>query len=113
LPKPPMSETITIFSPILDGNGDPTKDDFGRFQYTSRTATARVSYTAKTVRNRDGHEKQATLEIDLPSAEEISYGCKIEWTNRFGELVKGTVLTIKETLNYSGAKVYFRTVHVG
>jgi hypothetical protein len=113
MPKPPMKDDITVLQPILSNGGKPIKDDYGRPKFKDVPSKARIQHTTKIVRNSNGQEVQALLSIDLPQSVKVDYGYEIKWINRFDELVRGRVLSINETLNYTGNKVYFRSVNIG
>jgi hypothetical protein len=113
MPKPPMSDVITVLEPIVGSDGKPLKDSYGRFKYNERITKARVQHTTKVVRDSQGQEMQALLVIDLPPDVKVGYGYEIRWLDRFKQLVKGAIIGIDEVLNFTGNKVYFRTVYIG
>jgi hypothetical protein len=113
MPKPPMNDTVTILKPILGDDGKPIKDDHGRFQFNPVNSKARVQHTTKVIGDSDGQQHQALLSVDFPPETEIGYGYDLQWNDRFNQIIKGTVLSIDETLNYTGNKVYFRSVNIG
>lgn len=113
MPKPPMSDVITVLEPIVGSDGKPVKDEYSRFKYNERLTKARVQHTTKVVRGTNGQEVQALLVIDIPADVKVAYGYEIRWTDRFNQLVKGSIVGIDEALNFTGNKVYFRTVYIG
>ncbi|MGG4288370.1 hypothetical protein ABEW81_11290 [Priestia megaterium] len=107
MPKPPMNDNITVFEPGEKNKyGQPTG-------YTEKPSKARVSYTTKTVEENDGTRFEPTLEVNLPPSTKIGYGFLIQWTDRFGSVVKDAVTGLEEQLSYNGKQVYYRTVYVG
>lgn len=108
-----MSDTVIVSNPKLDDEGNPIKDQYGRYIYEKMSSIARVQHTTKVIRDSQGQELHPKLEIVLPSETRVGYGSEIDWTDRFGQPVKGSVVSIDESLNYSGNQVYFRTVYIG
>ncbi|WP_394548812.1 hypothetical protein [Priestia aryabhattai] len=107
MPKPPMNDDILVFEPGEKNKyGQPTS-------YTEKPSKARVSYTTKTVETSDGTRFEPMLEVDLPPSTKIGYGFLIQWTDRFGSVVKDAVTSMNEQLSYSGKQVYYRTVYIG
>lgn len=107
MPKPPMREDIIVFQPTGE------EDKHGEPDYNEIHSKARVSYTSKSVQRSDGTTFQPLLKVSLPPTTRIGYGYLIQWTDRFGEVVKDRVSDMKETTTYSGNQVYYRTVYVG
>lgn len=119
MPAPPMKDKVTVYTP----SGE--KDKYGKPAFSKEISKARVQYTsevfqlsdgtkfASTVKETDGTKFTSTLKVSLPSDTRIEYGSEIEWIGRFGEVIRGDVTVLEETLNYSGKKVYYRTAYVG
>lgn len=107
MPKPPMKENIIIFEPIGDA------DKYGRRNYSQSNSKARVAYTTKTIENKEGTKFVPILEVDLPSTTKVGYGYLVEWKDRFGNVLKDSIVGIQEVLNFNGNKVYYRTVYIG
>ncbi|MCP3026606.1 hypothetical protein [Halobacillus sp. A5] len=112
MPKPPMNDTITLLVPTVDDEGQTIKDKHGRPITERKSTDARVQYTAKVTRNNEATANDSFLVIDLPPETEIEDDYTIEWTNRFGKVIKGPVEGIEEVLNYGGTIVYFRKVYM-
>lgn len=110
MPAPPMKDTIKLFIPQIDpATGLIKKDKYGReIAPTAIESDARVAYTTEVIVNASGQQIEAKLEIDLPSTQEVLPQIKVEWVDRFGNLVTAQIETIGEILNYSGKKVYWR-----
>ncbi|OKL36995.1 hypothetical protein [Domibacillus mangrovi] len=117
MPKPPMNDTIYIYD-AFTGNSEhydqSLVDDYGRPKFKDpRTSKARVQPELKVITTPDGENFESVLTIDIPPETFIQRGHDINWTDRFGQDIKGRISEVEETLNFSGTKVYFRTVYVG
>lgn len=117
MPKPPMNDTISIYDPITGGPEyfeQSLVDDYGRPKGREpRKSKARVQPEVKMITTSDGETFESHLAIDVPPETFVQRGQEIKWTDRFGQEVKGRIGEIDETLNFSGTKVYFRTVYTG
>lgn len=119
MPKPPMNDEVIVFTPTGETN------KYGLPDFTQSISKARVAYStevfqlsdgtkfASTVKETDGTKFTETLQVDLPPETKIQYSSEIQWIDRFGEVVRGGVTVLDETLNYSGKKVYYRTAYIG
>lgn len=107
MPKPPMKQDVILFGPTGE------EDKYGNTDYTEIHSKARVAYTTKVIENSDGTRFEPTLEVDLPPETQVDYGYLLQWTDHFGKVVKDSIVSMEETLNYGGNKVYWRTVDVG
>lgn len=110
--RPPMKQDITLYYPILDAQGKVEKDGFGRPKLQPKTLKAHVQFSSRIIKMSNGEQKQATLEVDLHPDVQVSQGTEIEYVGQF-ETVKGQVISMDETYNLGGTKVYFRTVYAG
>lgn len=111
--KPPMNESITIKNPVLDEQGNPIKDSYGRPKLETDTSNARVQYSTKVVRGTDGQTYETSLEVDLPPDAKVGYQTETSYTDKFNNKVEGRVLAVNESTNLAGTRVYFRTVNIG
>lgn len=115
MPKPPMNDTISIYDPITGGVEyfpQPLLDDYGRPKIREpRQSKARVQPEVKMITTTDGETFKSQLTIDVPPETFVQRGQDVRWTDRFGQEVKGRIGEIEEILNFSGTKVYFRTVY--
>ncbi|MFD2924171.1 hypothetical protein [Halobacillus naozhouensis] len=112
MPKPPMNDDIKVYNPMLDKSGDRVTNDYGRYQYErAQSSKARVKYKVETDETLDGINFVEIAEINIPTKTKILKGARISWVSRFGELIESDVEGVEEVLNYSGKKVYYRTVY--
>ncbi|GIN93326.1 hypothetical protein J22TS1_43770 [Siminovitchia terrae] len=110
--KPPMRQQVTAHIPILDENGEPIKDRYGRPMTETKTSKARVQFKSSIIRDAKGEEKRITLEIDMPPDFNPPNGSKIEYVTMDGEKAEGTIIVKDEAVNLAGSKVYYRTAYV-
>ena len=113
MPAPPMRDEVKILTPILDANGNPEIDRYGKPKMNGVASKARVQYTTNIDTANDKQRFDPILEITLPSATKVKEGDKVEWIDRFGDTLTRTIEGVEEVLNYSGTKVYFRIAYVG
>ncbi|MFC7063801.1 hypothetical protein [Halobacillus seohaensis] len=111
--KPPMNQSIEVKNPLLDDKGTPVIDRYGKPQLAAENTRARVQYSTKVVRGTDGQQYESSLEVDLSPSIKVSYGSEISYTDPLGTVTKGKVMSMNESMNFAGNKVYFRTVNVG
>ncbi|MCR1833059.1 hypothetical protein NSA56_01440 [Oceanobacillus caeni] len=109
---PPMRQKVTANVPILDENSNPITDKYGKAKTKPIDSKARVQFKSQLIRDANGQEKRASLEIDLPTNIDAQNGIVVEYTNANGRKVKGTIIAVDEATNLSGSKVYYRTVYV-
>lgn len=110
--KPPMRQWVTAHIPVLDENGQPVKDKYGKPLTEAKTSKARVQFKTSLIRDAKGQEKRVALEIDMPPNFNPPDGSKIEYTTMGGEKAEGTIITKDEAVNLAGSKVYYRTAYV-
>lgn len=104
--KPPMNQEVTLMSPT------DKKDNYGRPILVPSVSRARVQFSSRVVQGADGQHYETSLEVDLPPEILVKYGTEIHYQDAFG-LTKGKVISMNESTNLSGRKVYFRTVYIG
>ncbi|MBP3950337.1 hypothetical protein [Bacillus suaedae] len=110
--KPPMKQNVTLKSPVIQG-GTIVKNEFSRPILKDSNQRARVQRSTKLVQGKDGQRYESKLEVDLPPDVQVGYDSFISYTDSFGIETEGKVISVSESTNLSGSKVYFRTVHVG
>lgn len=110
--KPPMNQEITAEVPILDDNGQPIKDRYGRPQTESINSKARVQFSSTWIRDQLGGEYEINLQIDLPPEFNPEVGTTVEYTTIDGMTRSGTIRGKDEAVNLAGNRVYYRTVYV-
>lgn len=106
--KPSMKQTVTVYVPKLG-----EKDEFGKPLKDPITIRARVQHSTRTVKGMNGQTYETSLEVDLPADVPVDYGMEIEYKDYSGKLTKGPVISMYESTNLAGTKVFFRTVFVG
>lgn len=106
---PPMNDQITVKSIVLDENGNPELDRWGKEKRDTRSTKARVKYSGEVVFTRNGTETTATLDIRLPHDFRIKEGDGIEWVDQFGVTVSTTVEKLQDVKDYPG-NVQYRKV---
>lgn len=106
--KPPMRNKVTVHVPILDDEGQPISNKYGKPKTKPITSKARVQFKSQLIRDAEGREKKVSLEIDLPNNIHVQDGTEIE----YGKEASGTVVAKEEAINLAGSKVYYRTVYV-
>jgi len=110
---PPMKQQITYSVPKLDENGQPLRDKYGKpIASAPQTSVARVVRDVSIVRDAQVQERRVSLEIDVPPDVEPVIGAEITFTTISGKTEKGTVVTMRESANLAGDRVYFRTLYV-
>jgi len=108
----PMKQEVTAKVPVLDIDGNPVKDKYGKPKVKSETVEARVRYKSQLVTDRNGEQVQSSVEIDLPPMFVPVVGSEMEFTTIYGTSGRGTVIALEESVNLTGDKVYFRTVFI-
>lgn len=106
--KPPMRNKVTVHVTILDDEGQPISNKYGKPKTKPITSKARVQFKSQLIRDAEGREKKVSLEIDLPNNIYVQDGTVIE----YGKEDSGTVVAKEEAINLAGSKVYYRTVYV-
>ena len=109
--KPPMRQKVSFDFPVLDANGNPVKDKYGRPLTEKRTSKARVQFKANIVKDAKGEEKRTSVEIDLPTSFNPAVGVDYEYTDNDGNTTTGALISKDEAINLAGTKVYYRTVY--
>src|SRR5699024_4665180 len=109
---PPMRQKVTANVPILDEDGQPIIDKYGRPQTKAIQSKARVQFKSQLVRDAMGREHQVNLEIDLPRTFNPDVGTKVDYVTIAGNEASGTIRAKEEAINLSGSRVHFRTVFV-
>lgn len=107
---PPMRQSITMFVPILDENGNESYDDYGQPLTDTSTFKCRVNEHAELQRNKTFVYDDAVDEVDVMHDIPVDTGIKVEYTTRRGTVKKGTVKSYTETTNLSASRTYFRTL---
>lgn len=102
-----MNQLITLSIPSEE------KDDYGRPITFEETVKARVQQTSKIIESSDGTRYQSVLEVDIMPNVPIINGAKATYEDPFGNSIDGSVLSIEDSLNLSGKKVFFRTIYIG
>jgi hypothetical protein len=111
--KPPMKQSITFSLPKLNENGEPLRDKYGRpIASEPQEVPARVVREVSIVRDAQGQERRVNLEIDVPPEVEPDPGTEITFTTIGGKTETGTVVTMRDSTNLAGDRVYFRTLYV-
>ena len=105
--RPPMNQTITFLMP------EEGKDDYGRPITYQETVKARVQQSSKIIESTDGTRYQSVLEVDIMPNVPIVHGAKAIYEDPFENSIEGSVLSIEDSLNLSGKKVFFRTIYIG
>lgn len=106
--RPPMRQSITLLIP----SGQ--KDDYGRPITVEQIVKARVQFTSRTIESSNGNKFQSNLEVDLFPDVPIKYGTRMKYEDPLTKVVtEGAVISIDESRNLAGTKVYFRTVFIG
>ncbi len=109
---PPMRQKVTANVPILDENGNPITDKYGKPKTKPIDSKARVQFKSQLIRDANGQERRVNLEIDLPRDFNPESGTKLDYVTIDRKEGSGTIVTKDETTNLSGSKVYYRTVYV-
>ncbi len=109
---PPMRQEVTANVPILDGNGEPITDKYGKPLTKEIESKARVQFKSQLVRDANGQERRVNLEIDIPKNFNPGQGDGIDYVTAGGAKGSGTIVAKDEATNLSGSKVYYRTVYV-
>ncbi|MYL44590.1 hypothetical protein GLV94_02945 [Virgibacillus halodenitrificans] len=113
MPMPPMNDNIKVFVPMIDENGQPVTDKYGRPVFNSPIESkARVKYTSKADYSQTDQSRETVVEANIPPTTQVQEGYDIEWTDRFHNTVREKVEGVTEALNYSGSKVYYRTIYI-
>lgn len=110
--KPPMRQKVTANVPVLDNNGKPITDKYGRPQTKAIESKARVQFKSQLIRDANGQERRTSLEIDLPKEFNPGQGDGIDYVTADGDKGNGTIVAKEEATNLAGSKVYYRTVFV-
>jgi hypothetical protein len=107
-----MPHKINAHVPVLDGNGKPITDKYGKPQTKAIDSKARVQFKSQLIRNSDGREHQVNLEIDLPPGFNPDEGTEVDGKDASGNPFKGTIKAKEDIINLTGSKVHYRTVFV-
>lgn len=107
-----MPDEITVQTPVLDDNGNPVKDKYGRPEVEDQTTCARVQRKTRTIYGDDRRQYQANLEIDLPPEFDPDYGAKVEGLKVNGETFSGVIKEKEDIISLFGNRVHYRTVFV-
>ncbi|HLR69427.1 MAG TPA: hypothetical protein VK105_20260 [Virgibacillus sp.] len=110
--KPPMPHEVTAHMPILDEQGNPITDKYGKPKTEEKKSEARVQFKSQLVRTADGREHQVNLEIDLPPSFNPGEGQEVEGKDAGGNPFKGTIKAKEDIISLMGSKVHYRTVFV-
>lgn len=110
--RPPMRQRVIVFIPILDEDGKPVTEKYGKEKLREVSSKARVQFKSQLIRDANGVERLVALEIDLPTNCNPPIDAKMEYTAVGGQKSKGTIIAKDEAVNLSGNKVYYRTVYV-
>lgn len=110
--KPPMPHEITAHMPVLDEQGNPITDKYGKPKTEPKHSSARVQFKSQLVRTADGREHQVNLEIDLPPNFNPDEGTEVEGLDAGGNPFKGTIKAKEDIISLMGNKVHYRTVFV-
>ncbi len=110
--KPPMPHEITAHMPVLDEQGNPITDKYGKPTTKPKQSEARVQFKSQLVRTLDGREHQVNLEIDLPPNFNPGEGAEVEGKDAGGNPFKGTIKAKEDIISLMGTKVHYRTVFV-
>ncbi len=110
--KPPMRQQVTARVPILDSEGNPSEDDYGRPETVEISSNARVQMKTQLILDAQGQQRDASIEIDLPAHFNPASGDKISYKTIAGYEGTGTIIAKEEVTNIAGSKLYYRTVYV-
>lgn len=105
MPMPPMNNEA-IF--IREDRTKPA-DRHGKYPVTEVHTKARVKFTSKVVRNTDGTERQAYLEVDLPPMN-LEKGLQIKAKDSFDVWHTAEIINVSDATNFAGNRLYYRTV---
>lgn len=108
-----MRQRIIANVPVLDANGNQTKNRQGQPQTAEQESKARVQYKPQTVFDALGQEKKIALEVDIPTTFNPDTGTEVRAQTIGGEWVSGRIEAKDEATNLSASKVYYRTVYIG
>ncbi len=109
--KPPMRQEVSFEFPVLDADGNPVKDKYGREQTEKKHSKARVQFKSNIVKDAKGEEKRTSVEIDLPVSFNPPVGAAYTYIDNDGNKVTGALISKDEAINLAGTKVYYRTVY--
>lgn len=110
--KPPMRQKVTANVPILDDNGKPMIDKYGKPVTKPIKSKGRVQFKSQLVRTADGREHKVNLEVDLPPNFNPDEGQEVEGKDADGNPFKGTIKAKEDIISLTGSKVHYRTVFV-
>lgn len=105
MPMPPMNNEA-IF--IKEDRTQPP-DRYGKYPTTEVKTKARVKFTSKVIRQPDGTERQAILEVDLPPMT-LEQGLQIKAKDSFNVWHTAEIISVADATNFAGNRLYYRTV---
>lgn len=106
---PPMNDSIKLNVILLDEEGNPAYDRYGREQRVETTTNARVKYSGEEIYSASGNRTVAVLEIRVPATVVLSEDDEVLWVDPHQRVVSGKVAKVEDVLNYPGV-VQFRKV---
>ncbi|MFD1066688.1 hypothetical protein [Oceanobacillus locisalsi] len=109
--KPPMRQEVWFEFPVLDTDGNPITDRYGKPKTEKRKSKARVQFKANIVKDAKGEERRTSVEVDLPTSFNPTVGAGYEYTDISGNTTTGALISKDEAINLAGTKVYYRTVY--
>lgn len=107
--KPPMKNIAIVIFTDMSG----TPDRYGKYPTITIETPARVNISTKILKNSDGTERRASLEIDLPPDVNLEYGTKIKALDNFMVWHEAEIIDIDDATNFAGNRVFYRTVLCG
>lgn len=115
--RPPMVKladgVLTLQRPHLDENGNPLTDDYGKpIMDDVPVEKARIERSTKYIQGSDGQQHKCILEVDLPPEITIAEGDGARFHPPELPSMTGTIISVIDTINLAGNRVYFRTVYI-
>lgn len=107
--RPPMKNEAVIVS--ANTTGQP--DRYGRKPKSEMTTEARVAFSTQIIRQADGTQREARLEVDLPPQIILSEGDEIRAKDSQGVWHTAQIISIDDATNFSGSRIMYRTVLCG
>src|SRR5690606_15400988 len=97
--KPPMNQSIVANVAVLDENGKPITDKYGKPKTSPVHSKARVQFKSQVVRDAQGVEHRINLEIDIPPGFNPDVGTSVEYTDIANRTYSGVIRAKDEATN--------------